>query len=58
MHPDYSRQQLLKEIGAAGQATLERSRVLIATDPALVLRLLAEAFDALASFRHLEVLVA
>src|ERR1700691_2772884 len=29
MHPDYSRQQLLKEIGAAGQATLERSRVLI-----------------------------
>jgi molybdopterin/thiamine biosynthesis adenylyltransferase/rhodanese-related sulfurtransferase len=29
MQPDYSRQQLLKEIGAAGQATLERSRVLI-----------------------------
>jgi len=29
MRPDYSRQQLLKEIGAAGQATLERSRVLI-----------------------------
>jgi adenylyltransferase/sulfurtransferase len=29
MQPDYSRQQLLKEIGAAGQALLERSRVLI-----------------------------
>ena len=29
MLPDYSRQQLLKEIGADGQATLARSRVLI-----------------------------
>ena len=29
MQPDYSRQQQLKEIGAAGQATLARSRVLI-----------------------------
>jgi adenylyltransferase/sulfurtransferase len=29
MRPDYSRQQQLKEIGAAGQATLQRSRVLI-----------------------------
>jgi sulfur-carrier protein adenylyltransferase/sulfurtransferase len=29
MQPDYSRQLLLKEIGAAGQATLERARVLI-----------------------------
>ena len=29
MLPDYSRQQLLKEIGAEGQATLARSRVLI-----------------------------
>jgi molybdopterin/thiamine biosynthesis adenylyltransferase/rhodanese-related sulfurtransferase len=29
MRPDYSRQQLLKEIGAEGQATLARSRVLI-----------------------------
>jgi sulfur-carrier protein adenylyltransferase/sulfurtransferase len=29
MRPDYSRQQLLKEIGAEGQAILARSRVLI-----------------------------
>src|SRR5271165_4354326 len=29
MQPDYSRQILLKEVGAAGQAVLERSRVLI-----------------------------
>jgi molybdopterin/thiamine biosynthesis adenylyltransferase/rhodanese-related sulfurtransferase len=29
MQPDYSRQLLLKEIGAAGQAALERARVLI-----------------------------
>ena len=29
MRPDYSRQTLLKEIGAAGQAALARSRVLI-----------------------------
>src|ERR1700689_3205000 len=29
MQPDYSRQTLLKEVGAAGQATLARSRVLI-----------------------------
>lgn len=29
MRPDYSRQLLLKEVGAAGQATLARSRVLI-----------------------------
>jgi molybdopterin/thiamine biosynthesis adenylyltransferase/rhodanese-related sulfurtransferase len=29
MHPDYSRQVLLKEIGAKGQATLANSRVLI-----------------------------
>ena len=29
LQPDYSRQLLLKEIGAAGQATLERSRVLV-----------------------------
>src|SRR5277367_2933717 len=29
MPPDYSRQLLLKEIGAAGQAALERARVLI-----------------------------
>jgi adenylyltransferase/sulfurtransferase len=29
MQPDYSRQILLKEIGAAGQATLARARVLI-----------------------------
>jgi adenylyltransferase/sulfurtransferase len=29
MQPDYSRQQLLKEIGDAGQATLANSRVLI-----------------------------
>jgi adenylyltransferase/sulfurtransferase len=29
MRPDYSRQLLLKEIGAAGQAALERARVLI-----------------------------
>src|ERR1700741_3981478 len=29
MRTDYSRQTLLKEIGAAGQAALERSRVLI-----------------------------
>jgi adenylyltransferase/sulfurtransferase len=29
MQPDYSRQILLKEIGAAGQAKIERSRVLI-----------------------------
>ena len=29
MQPDYSRQQLLKEIGAEGQALLARSRVLI-----------------------------
>ena len=29
MQPDYSRQVLLKEIGAAGQATLARARVLI-----------------------------
>ena len=29
MQPDYSRQMLLKEIGAGGQATLERSRVLV-----------------------------
>jgi nifR3 family TIM-barrel protein len=32
-----------------------RARVLTATDPALVLRLLAEAFDAISSFRHPEV---
>jgi len=45
---------------AAGADPLkaQRARVLTATDPALVLRLLAEAFDALASFRHPEVLVA
>jgi tRNA-dihydrouridine synthase B len=36
----------------------QRGRVLTATDPGLVLRLLAEAFDVLASFRHPEVLVA
>ncbi|MGO9513128.1 MAG: ThiF family adenylyltransferase [Steroidobacteraceae bacterium] len=29
MQPDYSRQMLLKEVGAAGQAALARSRVLI-----------------------------
>jgi sulfur-carrier protein adenylyltransferase/sulfurtransferase len=29
MHPDYSRQILLKQIGAQGQATLSKSRVLI-----------------------------
>jgi sulfur-carrier protein adenylyltransferase/sulfurtransferase len=29
MQPDYSRQQLLKEIGAVGQATLARARVLV-----------------------------
>jgi molybdopterin/thiamine biosynthesis adenylyltransferase/rhodanese-related sulfurtransferase len=29
MQPDYSRQQLLKEIGAEGQATLARGRVLV-----------------------------
>src|SRR5882762_1426331 len=29
MQPDYSRQTLLKEIGAQGQATLARGRVLI-----------------------------
>jgi len=29
MQPDYSRQVLLREIGAAGQATLARSRVLV-----------------------------
>jgi len=29
MQPDYSRQLLLKEVGAAGQAALERARVLI-----------------------------
>jgi molybdopterin/thiamine biosynthesis adenylyltransferase/rhodanese-related sulfurtransferase len=29
MQPDYSRQQLLKEIGAAGQAALARARVLV-----------------------------
>ncbi|HMK86918.1 MAG TPA: HesA/MoeB/ThiF family protein [Steroidobacteraceae bacterium] len=29
MQPDYSRQMLLKEVGAAGQAVLARSRVLI-----------------------------
>jgi adenylyltransferase/sulfurtransferase len=29
MQPDYSRQMLLKEIGAGGQATLENSRVLV-----------------------------
>ncbi|MGC1522289.1 MAG: HesA/MoeB/ThiF family protein [Steroidobacteraceae bacterium] len=29
MQPDYSRQQLLKEIGAQGQAALARSRVLV-----------------------------
>ena len=29
MQPDYSRQQLLKEIGAQGQARLARSRVLV-----------------------------
>ena len=34
---------------------LHRSRVLTATDPALVLRLLAEAFDAFGNFRHPEV---
>jgi tRNA-dihydrouridine synthase B len=32
-----------------------RSRVLTATDPALVLRLLAEAFDAFGNYRHPEV---
>ena len=29
MQPDYSRQQLLKEIGARGQAALARGRVLV-----------------------------
>jgi len=29
MHPDYSRQMLLKQVGAAGQAILAKSRVLI-----------------------------
>src|ERR1700691_3471851 len=29
MQPDYSRQQLLKEIGAAGQAKLSLARVLV-----------------------------
>src|SRR5580693_5479620 len=29
MQPDYSRQQLLKEIGAQGQAALARGRVLV-----------------------------
>jgi adenylyltransferase/sulfurtransferase len=29
MQPDYSRQLLLREIGAAGQAKLERGRVLV-----------------------------
>jgi adenylyltransferase/sulfurtransferase len=29
MHPDYSRQMLLKEVGAAGQTALARARVLI-----------------------------
>jgi adenylyltransferase/sulfurtransferase len=29
MQPDYSRQVLLKEVGAAGQAKLAASRVLI-----------------------------
>src|SRR5271154_1317855 len=29
MQPDYSRQQLLKEIGAQGQARLARARVLV-----------------------------
>src|ERR1035438_7353982 len=29
MQPDYSRQQLLKEIGARGQAALARARVLV-----------------------------
>jgi nifR3 family TIM-barrel protein len=39
--------------GAPDQLRKEhRARVLTATDPALVLRLLAEAFDALSSFRH------
>jgi tRNA-dihydrouridine synthase B len=37
---------------------MHRSRVLTATDPTLVLRLLAEAFDAFGNFRHPEVLVA
>ncbi len=29
MQPDYSRQMLLKDIGPAGQAVLQRSRVLV-----------------------------